>query len=118
MNQELIDQNKLKLEAEKKRLEGLLGRFAHRDDEAGKENYHTDFPNVGDSADDNAMEVDMYETNLGEEKALEGRLQKVNSALERIVAGKYGLCLVGGEDIEEGRLRVAPEADTCVKHSQ
>lgn len=117
MNQELLTINKKKLEEEKSRLEKLLSRFAHRQDEAGKENYKTDFPNVGDSADENAMEVEMYETNLGEEKTLEARLEKVNSALERMASGTYGRCAVGGEEVEEARLRVVPEADTCVTHS-
>lgn len=117
MNPQLLEENKQLLVSEKRRLEKLLGRFAHRHDEADRENFETDFPNVGDSADDNAMEVAMYEANLGEEKTLESRLQKVNAALNRMAAGSYGMCNVGGEQIEEARLRVAPEADTCVVHS-
>ena len=117
MDEQLIALNKRKLEEEKLRLEELLSRFAHRDDAGGRENFQTDFPNVGDSSDENALEVDMYETQLGEEKTLEARLTKVNAALSRIDAGTYGKCAVGGEDIEEARLRVAPEADTCVTHS-
>jgi RNA polymerase-binding transcription factor DksA len=117
MDQELIALNKRRLEEEKLRLEELLSRFAHREDEAGRENFRTDFPNVGDSTDENALEVAMYETRLGEEKALEEKLSKVNAALARIDAGIYGKCVVGGEEIEEARLRVAPEADTCVIHS-
>lgn len=117
MKQDLIKSNQIKLEAEKTRLERLLGHFAHREDEAGKENFKADFPNVGDDADENAMEVEMYEANLGEERTLEARLGKVNSALSKIATGSYGRCSVGGEEIEEARLLAAPEADTCVKHS-
>ena len=117
MKQELLVDNKKKLEEEKLRLEKLISSFAHRQDNADKENFKTDFPNVGDSVEENAMEVEMYQTNLGEEKTLEARLEKVNSALERIASGTYGRCAVGGEEIEEARLRVAPEADTCVTHS-
>lgn len=117
MDKELLVLNQRKLEEEKLRLEELLSHFAHREDEGSKENFRTDFPNVGDSADENAFEVEMYETQLGEEKTLEARLSKVNAALSRIEAGTYGKCVVGGEEIEEARLRVAPEADTCVTHS-
>lgn len=113
----LIEQNKIKLETEKERLERLLASFAHKEKTTTREEYSADFPNMGDSADDNAMEVALYETNLAEEKSLESRLDKVNAALRRIADGTYGKCAVGGEEIEEARLSVAPEADTCVKHS-
>lgn len=118
MDQQLIEQNKIKLEVEKKRLETMLGRFASRQKTTDREEYATKFPNLGDEEGDNAQEVEMYETNLGEERSLEQRLQKVNAALERVADGRYGKCVVGGEEIEEARLRVAPEADTCVQHSR
>ena len=117
MNQEFILENKKKLETEKQRLEGLLSNFAHKGKDTNRENFKTDFPNMGDSQDDNALEVELYAVNLGEEKALESRLQKVNAALSRLQAGAYGKCVIGGEEIEEARLRVAPEAETCVAHS-
>lgn len=117
MDQELLVINQRKLGEEKLRLEELLSRFARREDQTGRENFKTDFPTLGDSADENAMEVEMYEASLGEEKALESRLQKVNAALARIESGTYGKCMVGGEDIEAARLKVAPEAETCVTHS-
>ncbi|PIR96872.1 MAG: hypothetical protein COT91_04390 [Candidatus Doudnabacteria bacterium CG10_big_fil_rev_8_21_14_0_10_41_10] len=117
MNTNLIKENKVKLMTEKKRLEELLSELGPLTDTKSREDYKSDFPNMGDSQDDNAQEVTQYETNLGKEKVLETRLQKVNIALEKIENGTYGKCLVGGEDIEEARLKVAPEVDTCVKHS-
>lgn len=118
MNQEFIAQSQQKLEDEKKRLEGMLGKFAHKQQTKDREEFAANFPNLGNDEDANAAEVTMYETNLGEEHSLELRLHKVNSALEKIGKGMYGKCSVGGEEIEEARLKVAPEADTCVKHSQ
>ncbi|MBI4054101.1 MAG: hypothetical protein HY397_02100 [Candidatus Doudnabacteria bacterium] len=117
MSPEFIADSKAKLEKEKKRLEALLGHVAHRDQTAVQENYATDFPNVGDSMDENAKEVELYATNLGEEKALEARLQKIITALSRIANNSFGRCVIGGEEIEADRLRIAPEAETCVKHS-
>mgnify|MGYP001559128704 FL=1 len=118
MDAVLVEKNRIKLVEEKKRLETLLGRFASRQKTVDREEFASKFPNLGDSEGENASEVEMYETNLGEERSLEQRLQKVNAALKRIDAGNYGKCSVGGEEIEAARLTVAPEADTCVKHSQ
>ncbi|PYN62732.1 MAG: hypothetical protein DMD90_19215 [Candidatus Rokuibacteriota bacterium] len=41
-------------------------------------------------------------------------LQQVNSALEDIEAGRYGVCRDCGEEIAEARLRVLPFATRCV----
>ena len=117
MDIQFINESKKKLLEEKLRLETMLGNFAQRKDKADHENFRTTFPNMGDGTDDNAMEVEMYATNLGEEKTLEIRLDKVNNALSRIAAGAWGRCVVGGEPIEKARLLVAPEADTCVTHA-
>jgi len=114
MDHDLIQQNKTKLEAEKERLLKLLDKLGHKTLDG---RYKADFPNKGDSEDDNAQEVTEYSVNIGEEKVLSERLQKVNAALDRIERGAYGTCSVGGEDIEVKRLTVAPEADTCIKHS-
>lgn len=113
----MIEINKTKLLTEKTRLEGLLSRFANKEEKTTREDFTSRFPNLGDSMDENANEVEMYEAELGEEKSLEIRLRKVNDALARIDSGTYGRCSVGGEEIEAARLMVAPEAETCVKHS-
>lgn len=47
---------------------------------------------------------------------LEGRLNMVNRALEKMDAGTYGVCEVSGEDIEIERLKANPAAVTCIKH--
>jgi len=41
-------------------------------------------------------------------------LQQVNSALEDIEAGRYGVCRDCGSEIAEARLRVLPFATRCV----
>jgi DnaK suppressor protein len=117
MDSKLIEASKIKLSEEKKRLEGLLSRFASKEKNTTREDFTTRFPNIGDSQDENASEVELYVEELGEERFLEERLRKVNAAVERIAAGTYGRCSVGGEEIEAARLSVAPEAETCVKHS-
>jgi len=40
-------------------------------------------------------------------------LRRIEEALGRIEAGRYGICLRCGREIPEGRLEVAPEAPLC-----
>jgi RNA polymerase-binding transcription factor DksA len=47
---------------------------------------------------------------------LEGRLNQVVLALEKIEKGTYGVCEVTGEPIEVARLEANPAARTCKKH--
>jgi RNA polymerase-binding protein DksA len=49
---------------------------------------------------------------------LEGTLEQVEAALERIQAGVYGKCQHCGKDISPGRLHVLPYADLCVECKQ
>ncbi len=45
------------------------------------------------------------------------RLAEVDAALDRLEAGTYGTCVVGGEPIDPERLRARPTATTCVAHA-
>ena len=47
---------------------------------------------------------------------LEARYDRVLAALARIEQGTYGICEVGGQTIEEDRLRADPAATTCKAH--
>jgi RNA polymerase-binding transcription factor DksA len=117
MNEQLLQENKLKLETELKRLRTILGHEGQADgDGEFPGDYKPKFTEVGREEGENASEVEQYANDLGEINVLEERLTKVQAALEKIANGTYGKC-VQGDDIEEERLRVIPEADTCMKHS-
>ena len=62
--------------------------------------------------------VDEYESNNAIVNTLEPRLADINSALNRIEEGTYGLCKVCGEEIESDRLEANPAASTCKKHKE
>ncbi|MEK7650778.1 MAG: TraR/DksA C4-type zinc finger protein [Patescibacteria group bacterium] len=68
------------------------------------------------SRDDVADELEEMDERVEIESELEKRLRDVNLALERIKTGKFGLCEVSGEMIEEERLKVNPAARTCKAH--
>ena len=67
-------------------------------------------PNVG---------ADRSEDWLGERGVLvelEARYNNINHALKKIEDGAYGVCEIGGEDIEEDRIEANPAARTCSAH--
>jgi DnaK suppressor protein len=119
MDKILIEDNKKKLLTEQIRLRSIL---THEGEYDGKKEfpgeYKPSFPSVGDKEDENASEVAEYETNVAITSDMEKKLARVEAALKRIENGTYGKCVVGGEEIEAGRLAAVPEAETCLKHSK
>lgn len=69
-------------------------------------------------ADDTEMadRMETYEENTGILKQLEIRYNEIKNAIQRIEDGTYGVCEVGGEQIEEDRLKANPAARTCKQH--
>ena len=66
--------------------------------------------------DEVAEDINEYENNTAILKQLETRLSEVNVALNQIEKGTYGTCRICGEEIEEGRLKANPAAQTCKLH--
>lgn len=66
--------------------------------------------------DEVADELEEMDERKEIERGLEERLKQVREALERIARGKFGICEVGGEPIEEDRLESNPAARTCKAH--
>lgn len=65
---------------------------------------------------DVATNMEDFENNNAEVDQLEKQLQSVGAALEKIENGKYGLCEVCGNAIEDDRLEANPSAPTCKLH--
>jgi DnaK suppressor protein len=110
MDKKLLEELKGKLEAEKKSIKEELESFATEDPNL-KHNWDTRYPNREDGdKDEEADEVQEYDNKLSLEYSLELKLKDVNVALEKITEGKYGICEKCGKEIEEDRLKAAPEA--------
>ncbi|HLD28296.1 MAG TPA: hypothetical protein VJB67_01655 [Patescibacteria group bacterium] len=77
-------------------------------------NYNAEFPDYGDSVEDNAIEVADYSKNLSFEKDLEKELNDIDKALGKIKDGSYGKCNHCGTDIEVERLKIRPQSGSCV----
>ncbi len=65
---------------------------------------------------DSADSIEQYEANTALVKELEIQLKDINSALERIDNGTYGICEISKKPIEIERLEANPSARTCIAH--
>jgi RNA polymerase-binding transcription factor DksA len=99
-----------KLLTEKKDLTKKLNSIAHKEGQ----DYQPRYPEYGRNDEDNATEIADFQATASTEVALEERLKEINSALERLKAGTYGLT-EDGELIPEDRLRANPAATTVIK---
>ncbi len=115
MNKQIEEQFKEKLEKEKEALEKELLAFA-KEDEKVKGDWGARYPKFGEGdggIEEEADEVQEYEKLVSLEHSLELRLKDINSALEKIEKGKYGVCEKCGKEISVERLNICPEAKLC-----
>ncbi len=112
LDQEKIDELRVKLEKAKARLEKDLGLIAEKTEDGG---FETKFPDdIGDRTDENATEVEEFTDNLAVGGTLEAQLKDINDALEKMDKGTYGICEKTGKEIPVERLEVYPAARTVV----
>lgn len=99
-------------------LEKQLSTIGRKNPDNQKDWEATVPENNTDEADETevADSIEQYENNSAILNQLEIRLNEVKSALTKIDSGKYGICEVGGEEIEEDRLNANPAATTCKIH--
>jgi len=118
MNKQLIEKLKQKLEDQKKSIQEELESFAKKDD-MPKGDWETRYPNrTNGNMEEEADEVQEYNNLLPVEHSLELKLKDVESALEKITKGAYGVCEKCGKPIEEERLEAVPEARFCLKDNK
>jgi len=115
-NNEKIKKIKEQLVSKKKMIIAQLQKFAKKNTKA-KDDFKTEFPNLGDHQDENAIEVSDYESKLSVERDLESELKNIEGALKKTSENTYGVCSSCGEKIDPRRLEVMPEAMLCVKCS-
>lgn len=123
MDQNTLNQIKNVLEKEHDKLVAELKSFAKPDAEMAGD-WDTSMPQFEEgesgshaSLEEEADEVEEYETRLAAEHSLESLLLQVNKALERIKKGIYGKCAKCGKEISPERLQANPAAEFCVGHS-
>lgn len=116
MDKKFIEGQKEILEAQQKKLEGQLDSFAKRSQEVDGD-WSANMPDMdpGKSLEEEADEVEEFDTRLALERTLEAEFKKVVSALEKIKNNQYGVCEKCDKPISKGRLKAYPQADTCIK---
>ena len=116
MDEKTLQELKKQLEEKKLKTIANLESVGNRvgGDENDEINFNAEFPDYGDSTEDNAVEVADYTKNLSFERGFEGDLRDVESALKRIEEGAYGKCKYCGKEIELERLKIRPESNSCV----
>jgi len=97
-----------------KRLKKQLSNVASKR-KSVKGDYKARFPFFGHGKDEDAQEVTQYEKRISIEHQLEAELEKVESAIEKIKEGKYGICKNCKKKIQPERLKIYPEAQHCME---
>jgi len=85
-----------------------------QEDNHEADNLGAKFPEYGDKPDENAQEITDYSTSVMAEKVLEKTLEDINSALDRIEKGTYGICKYCHKPISLKRLLARPVASSCI----
>ena len=123
MDATLVQQLKKSLEEEHEKLVGELKSVATKDSKMMGD-WDAKFPQFETQAygshgklEEEADEVEEYETRLAAEHSLESRLLEVNQALGRIGKGTYGVCAQCRKEIIRERMQANPAAEFCVEHA-
>ena len=118
MNKKDLENFKKKLLDEKAELETELSAIGEKSS-GSKNGWEASTRDMEvDTADENevADKLEEYEGNAGILSQLDGQLNEVNAALDRIEKDKYGICEKCGKPIEKDRLEANPSARFSIKH--
>ena len=108
-----LEELKQKLLDKKKRIEENIARTEASRKRMDRE-YETAFPEIERDQEENADEMEMYESNLAVDESIKAELEKIDEALLRIEKGTYGACSNCRKEIPLERLQAYPQADTCL----
>ncbi len=109
---------KKRLEAELETVEEELGTVGVQNPKnpSDWEAKETEMDVTNNESDELADKMEEYGENRAINDTLELRYNDIKRALDKIRAGGYGICEIGGEPIEEKRLEADPSARTCIAH--
>jgi DnaK suppressor protein len=109
---------KMRLEEEKKKLEGELAGVAQKNPDNPSAWQPVPSESGSGEADENLLadSIESLEENTAITNSLEARLNDVKIALNKIEKGTFGICETSGEEIEADRLEANPAARTCKEH--
>ncbi|MDZ7611238.1 MAG: TraR/DksA C4-type zinc finger protein [Candidatus Moranbacteria bacterium] len=106
---------KERLLEDKKKVEGELNKIAKKE-EGG--DYEAKYEDYGREREDNVEEIADYSTRVSITESLEKDFKNIESALEKMEQGTYGICENCDEEIPVERLKVYPAAKDCITCKQ
>ncbi|MDI6778105.1 MAG: TraR/DksA C4-type zinc finger protein [Patescibacteria group bacterium] len=113
MDSKTLEDFKQKLLKEKEHIEENLAK-TETDKKGVDREYETKFTEIERDPEENADEMEMYESNLAVDETMKAELEKIDAALSRMKSGTYGICSNCQKEIPLERLRAYPQADTCL----
>jgi len=105
---------KKRLLEEQERLETELHEITERTAHTAELEQVSELSTYDDHPADMASETFEREKDLALESNIQDLLDKVNTAIEKIDEGTYGLCDSCGVDINQSRLEALPWASLCL----
>ncbi len=108
-----VDKFKMRLEAERVRLQGIIADYEQELEEARLSESSSDRSPDPGNAEASSTKLE-YAKELSIEQNSVDLLGKVDWALQKIEDGTYGLCEVCGKPIPLARLDALPYATLCV----
>jgi len=113
LDKNIQEELKARLLEEKRRIEESLAKSETGTKGADRE-YETKFTEIDRDQEENADEMEMYESNLATDETLKAELKKINAALEAIGKKTYGFCTNCQKEIPLERLQAYTQADVCL----
>ncbi len=108
-----LEATKQRITAEKVRLEAELHEIIERTVLSSDTEKAAEISSYDDHPADMASETFEREKDLALESNIQSLLTKVNTALEKIAEGTYGICDVCGVEINAKRMEALPWASLC-----
>lgn len=114
LDERQLDNLRKVLQKEKERLSRELEVLIEENRVAAEETQSSD-DNYEDDIADAASAIFERERDLSLQRNLADILAQVDGALQRLDAGKYGVCARCGRPIEKQRLKALPYAELCIE---
>lgn len=107
------------LESEEERLAGIRDDLRDRDDldEQDQGSSGGEINSYDQHPADAATDQQYREIDLSLLEQIESELSDVELALSKLDSGTYGVCEIGGEQIEPERLEALPATRYCARHA-
>jgi len=118
MDQYIIEHFKRRLMEEKKKLLNTMNKMKNSVEFGSMDEYYTELSAYDNHPADIGTEMFMMEHDKGLRDKLNDTLYEIDTSLEAIKRGEYGVCIHCGKEIDEERLELIPYVKLCLECSK